>query len=576
MVNRRSWCRISIWTCTLAVDVFFCLSVFSQSGSFSMRFLHKVSVQQEGNWVRGVKWCDVLNLLFTGRKEQIGARLSHAVRCVLEMLVPICALLILLILLILLSCLKTESQNPDCKKQHVEFLPIFAAWKNHHMDPHLKKELLSQLVPSQWGFVHLFDLCLWFGHVDTALALALHGVEGCKVEDHHLGTSREADVAPPSRCDCEGWTTCSCCCWGFADGIWMKDWDQPLTYAAETARKAAKTPLVSGILEIFTNEPLPLVMSEKAAARLLDIAILRGNQQAAVHLARSCPVRPLRRWRGSELCLRDALPVLSAALLAGANFKDLYLNTCSVEDGAPLLLKVALELDNEHWQKGLGRFFESKVRWPNSNKSLGNLFLCQKSHGQFGSDCWLSMEKIQNALKSGWDLKYIWTRLRDGNRCCDVSLLDLAILCGQSDCANTLVTAGVRLCSPGLFERLKRICCGESLELCCCGGRIDLSSTNERQQVKEAATEALLQTSFKREGVNKGVAVYQLLANKFYPRGVPFGLVHHILGFSMEWPKSLNELDATWRSMGFWYLDVYCLHLFIDYFRWSLKHYAPQ
>ena len=35
-----------------------------------------------------------------------------------------------------------------------------------------KEELLRQLVPSQWGPVHLFDLCLTFGHVDTALAMA--------------------------------------------------------------------------------------------------------------------------------------------------------------------------------------------------------------------------------------------------------------------------------------------------------------------------------------------------------------------------------------------------------------------
>ena len=54
------------------------------------------------------------------------------------------------------------------------------------------QEALSRLLPSQWGMVHLFDLCLWFRHVDTACALALRSVEGCILEDHQ-------DLGPFSR-----------------------------------------------------------------------------------------------------------------------------------------------------------------------------------------------------------------------------------------------------------------------------------------------------------------------------------------------------------------------------------------
>ena len=56
--------------------------------------------------------------------------------------------------------------------------------------------------------VHLFDLCLRFGRVDTASALAMRGVEGCILEDHQ-------DLGPFSRsvydplCDCEGGTRVS-------------------------------------------------------------------------------------------------------------------------------------------------------------------------------------------------------------------------------------------------------------------------------------------------------------------------------------------------------------------------------
>jgi hypothetical protein len=63
--------------------------------------------------------------------------------------------------------------------------------------------------------------------------------------------------------------------------------------------------------------------------------------------------------------------------------------------------------------------------------------------------------------------------------------------------------------------------------------------------------------SFNREGVEKGIALYQTLAKKFHPRGVPRALVHHILGFSMKAPKILDQLDL-WDDVRGWdpYLEV--------------------
>ena len=117
------------------------------------------------------------------------------------------------------------------------------------------QEELSQLLPSQWGMVDLFDLCLWFGHVDTALALAMRGVEGCVLEDHHLGPfSRDSSVRRGS-CYCQGRDTCRYCCWAFPvdQGIWMEDWDvdlfdfndegEPTLGAIPAAREAEATPV---------------------------------------------------------------------------------------------------------------------------------------------------------------------------------------------------------------------------------------------------------------------------------------------------------------------------------------------
>jgi len=57
--------------------------------------------------------------------------------------------------------------------------------------------------------------------------------------------------------------------------------------------------------------------------------------------------------------------------------------------------------------------------------------------------------------------------------------------------------------------------------------------------------------SFKREGVEKGIALCQVMAQKFRPRGVPMALVHDILGFSMEVPKILDQLDL-WDDVKGW------------------------
>ena len=196
------------------------------------------------------------------------------------------------------------------------------------------QEQLSQLLPSQWGVVHLFDLCLWFGHVDTASALAMRGVPGCILEDHHdLGPFSSRDswgVARP--CGCHGWNTCPCCCWAFPveQGIWMEDWDAELFKddwnvergAISAAREAAATPLIRAMLDICSCDmDLPFSGSPKAMARLLDIAILTGNRAAAVNLSKRCLVRPLRRWVMNWN--NQGWKAARIALWAGADFQDL-------------------------------------------------------------------------------------------------------------------------------------------------------------------------------------------------------------------------------------------------------------
>ena len=367
----------------------------------------------------------------------------------------------------------------------------------------------------------------------------------------------------------------------------MKDWSAPLELAAEAAKKAAKTPLVSAVLEISSkDEVLPFSMSDEAAARLLDIAVLCGNSQAAANLAKTCSVRPLRRWRGDELCLRDDLPVLSAALCAGAEFQDLNASQpacgeCVVE--IPLLLAVALDFDLENWQQ-LGHFFRSTSRWPGSDVGLGYLFLSWDDVADGQEIFQIDTKKVKNGLRSGWDLKYIWEHFDEGIRDHTVGLLDSAILSGDSDCADALATAGVQL-REDCSELLKRVCRGESVQLeFDLGENFGVGLASECQSAAFASARASLRRLFKREGSKKGAALYQVLINKFYPRDVPMALVHDILVFSMEAPKILDQLDL-WDEVRGWTTCIAPKTTFAEHVGYddaeelredSGRHYAPQ
>ncbi|CAK9107624.1 unnamed protein product [Durusdinium trenchii] len=163
------------------------------------------------------------------------------------------------------------------------------------------KELLSKNVPSQWGEVQLFDVCLRLGLFDTACAMAQRGVGG-GLDVHHLNrTFFEFDPRFPDNehvellhsqysCTCcwDQRKTCDGCCFGFPidHGIWMEDWAANCRDAAEEACQTAKHPLVWNLLEaLHCGTALPFAISEEAMVHLMDIAILTGDKEAAMHCA---------------------------------------------------------------------------------------------------------------------------------------------------------------------------------------------------------------------------------------------------------------------------------------------------
>ena len=203
-------------------------------------------------------------------------------------------------------------------------------------------ESLSQKVPSQWGSVHLFNVCLRFGLHDTAWALAEAGVKGCILESSHLTiptTGTELAVPPGFAgrcCKCSCYQLCGKCTWGFPvvqkRTIWMRDCNAKIADAKAEAGKVVQKHeafLDRIVSSIEFNKAIPFTITPQAMARLLDIHILCPGNHEVLTFSRYSPVRPLRRWRSGDLFgfsssyefqLRYIEQML-AALVSGAKFR---------------------------------------------------------------------------------------------------------------------------------------------------------------------------------------------------------------------------------------------------------------
>ena len=421
--------------------------------------------------------------------------------------------------------------------------------------------------------VHLFDLCLAFGLSDTAWALAMRGVEGCVLEDHHdLGpfcmhyTSREI-------CECQGWDTCEYCCWAFPveHGIWMEDWDVDLidlqgsAGAIPAAREAAATPLTGAMLDMCSRDTeLPFSMSAKAMARLLDIAILTGNQKAAVNLSKKCQVRPLRRWQITWEHGEKIWKAARTALWVGANFQDLTVMSHLNED-VPFPQALFLESELEDWQEIRHLLPQCHGLWRPWNLEDGwcrGFFFEYRGHGGGGGGgggCKLSVGKIRAAEDAGLDLQFLPVGADSFNApaAFTATLLDLAIWYGQPDCAEACVDGGIELKDDDkTLAWHKRVLRGESLSLRFSSFLLTPQEgedvvPSEAQIAAVAAGRAWLNRLWKSESSQKGIVLYQFMLKMFKGRSFPRALVQETLTFSMPVPKIIDQLDL-WEHVGDW------------------------
>ena len=451
---------------------------------------------------------------------------------------------------------------------------------------HIAKALLegrdlSQKVPSAWGPVHLFDLCLSFGYLDTAVALAERGVPGCTLELHHLGPFADSDEGWDDEMDCQciGWRTCQYCCFGFpvSQGIWMRDWNTcNLCEAVDAAQVAASRPWVRRILVAqVSGSRLPFAISAEAMARLLDIAILTGNKEAAVCCARHAKLWPLRRWRSDDVLFDEQFhdwsfegerpsaiqddctevgefvlielldsAILTAALSAGVDLKPLCFRYSErVRDDMPLREALAL-LAPSSWPGLSGLVFEGKSAWmPQMNNRLGCLMLRHISADD-QRRC-VSGRRLQVGKTLGLPLRCFTVPASACNLSqtfgeCSLNLLEVAVLCGQADCAVTCIRYGIDSFCAASWCLRPSISQTPSLE------KLAVAAAGERRSAALAAARAAFEASWGCEVATKGVALLQAMMKQLR-RAVPPMLVEMIVDFCVE-VCMIDQLDL-WEDL---------------------------
>ena len=268
-------------------------------------------------------------------------------------------------------------------------------------------------------------------------------------------------------------------------------------------------------------------------------------------------MRPLRRWAlesNSEGCWKAA----RTALWAGAVFQDLmvkasYFSTRRFSEDVPFPQALFLNCKLEDWQKirhllpGCHDLWRPR-KW---NNGFGNFFL--EPHGIHGPKK-LSPDKIRATEDAGLDLHFFFLVVMSKEfEYADVTVLDMAIWCGEPDCAEACVDGGIELKHDDMtLAWHKRVLRGGSLNLL--DPSLDVVPS-EAQSAAAAAGRTWVRRCWKSESSQKGIVLYQMMVKMVKGRSFPMALVQEILSFSMPVPKIINQLDL-WEHVGDWMATI--------------------
>jgi len=325
----------------------------------------------------------------------------------------------------------------------------------------------------------------------------------------------------------------------------MEDWDVDLGRAVGAAREAAATPLTCATLDISSRD-MEVPFQPKTMARLLDVAILTGNRKAAMNLSKKCQLWPLRRWV-MDWDFDECWEAARTALWAGADFQDLIVKYFS--ENVPFQQGCFLRSELEDWEEICHFLPRCHRLWSprNHHNALGNIFF-DHSHRP-GDTLKLSLGRIRAAQDAGVDVRFFFVEVfwRDEDDWpAFVTLLDVAIWCGQPDWAEACVDGGIELKEgdDGALDWHKGILGGRSwarkkpiIASGRHGGEIHVVPSKAKIAAA-AATRAWL----KRLRKNTGIVLYQMFKRRLL-------VVQKILSFTT--PRIVDQLDL-WAHVGDW------------------------
>eukprot|EP00913_Durusdinium_trenchii_P029102 g27286.t1 len=198
--------------------------------------------------------------------------------------------------------------------------------------------------------------------------------------------------------------------------------------------------------------------------------------------------------------------------------------------------RVAVALTGTPWTDFVDLLPPPDTPWvPPEENDFGEFFLKVDKRGEIGMPylCKDLLEIAQTAQVPLAAMRLLVRHLDDFH----LSLLDCAILFGQSDCAALLATEGVELSHEGSKLLLQF-------------GVLDAEPA--RWPAAMAAAHAALSKVWKSEIAAKGIAIYQLMKKLSKGRPFPASLVDEVAAFSMDVPKIIEDLDLCQEASA-WY-----------------------
>eukprot|EP00435_Cladocopium_sp_Y103_P008235 s2348_g2.t1 len=238
--------------------------------------------------------------------------------------------------------------------------------------------------------------------------------------------------------------------------------------------------------------------------------------------------------------------ILRAGLRARADFERIQVRGDSFPPGIPedVPLQAALFLfKNEEWQECADVLTLMQGEWgpTSTDNDLGKYFVCVDRAGTK-----LSIDRIQSAAYAGIDIRKLGYKEKSDPRV--YSLLGLAIVCGQQDCAVACVSFGQHRTGLEQHRHINSSLRDYLHNEAPSHPHHSFPSGAECRLAAATAGQAALRASWKREAAQKGVAVCQVMRKMLGSKSFPLALVGDILTFSTEVPTFVDELDL-WDLM---------------------------